>query len=402
MTTAPDGESATNAPFALPSIARPLLLLAAALVVATIVYLAFAVPAAWFPGSTARTWGPREISLVRGTGAIVANELVVTDVDSNGQALIALASDLPARDYAAIAWDVRDVTAATDVRLVWRSDYAPQRVVSVPVRIESGRLLPVIVVKDPGWLGRVSGLALLIRGPLSQPIRIRGVTAKPMGALEMSGDRIREWSTFEAWTGSSINSVTGGADVQDLPLPLLLAVAGAATVGLVWALWRWRPRRRSSTLAWTIAVVFAASWALLDVRWLWNLARQTQATAAQYAGKDWREKHLAADDGPLFAFIEQVRTALPATPARVFVVSDAHYFRGRAAFHLYPHNVFFESSRNVMPPPADLRAGDWLLVYQRRGVQFDPSANRLRWDNVTPLSAQLKLTGAGAALFQIQ
>jgi len=104
----------------------------------------------------------------------------------------------------------------------------------------------------------------------------------------------------------------------------------------------------------------------------------------------------------LFAFIEQVRATLPAAPVRVFVVSDAHYFRGRAAFHLYPHNVFFESSRNVMPPPANLRAGDWLLVYQRRGVQFDPSANRLRWDNVTPVSAQLKLTGPGAALFQIQ
>lgn len=400
--TAPAGGSDTTASPATPSIARPLLLLAAGLVVALFVYVAFAIPASWFPGATAKTWGARELSLVRGTGAIVNNELVLTGVDNSGQALIALSSDLPARDYAAIAWEAREVTAATDVRLVWRSDYAPQRVISVPVRIESGRLLPVIVVKDPGWLGRVSGLALLIRGPLAQPIRIRGVTAKPMGALEIVSDRMREWWSFERWTGTSINSVTGGADVQDLPLPLFLAVATVAAAVLVWALGRWRPLRRPSTLAWTVAVVFVASWALLDARWLWNLARQTQATAAQYAGKNWREKHEAADDGALFTFIEQVRAALPATPVRVFVVADAHYFRGRAAFHLYPHNVFFESSRNVMPPPANLRAGDWLLVYQRRGVQFDPAANRLRWDDTTPVSAQLKLTGPGAALFHIQ
>ncbi|MBA3504616.1 MAG: hypothetical protein H0T80_02400 [Betaproteobacteria bacterium] len=400
--TAPDGGSVTSASQATPSIARPLLLLAAALAVAAIAYLTFAVPASWFPGATAKTWGARDLSLVRGTGAIVNNELVLTGVDNNGQALIALSSDLPARDYAAIAWDVRDVPATTDVRLVWRSDYAPQKVISVPVPIQSEQLLPVIVVEDPGWLGRVNGLALLIRGPLSQPIRIRGVTAKPMGAVETLSDRIREWWSFERWTGTSINSVTGGADVQDLPLPLLLAVAIAATALLVWALARWRRLPRRSTLAWTIAVVFAASWGLLDARWLWNLARQTQVTAAQYAGKDWREKHRAADDGGLFAFIEQVRATLPAAPVRVFVVSDAHYFRGRAAFHLYPHNVFFESSRNVMPPPANLRAGDWLLVYQRRGVQFDPSANRLRWDNATPAAVQLKLTGPGAALFQIQ
>ena len=39
-----------------------------------------------------------------------------------------------------------------------------------------------------------------------------------------------------------------------------------------------------------------------------------------YAGKDWREKHLAAEDGALFEFIEKVRAKLPAAPARVFMV----------------------------------------------------------------------------------
>ena len=32
-----------------------------------------------------------------------------------------------------------------------------------------------------------------------------------------------------------------------------------------------------------------------------------------------------------------------------------------------------------MPPPAALRPGDWVLVYQRRGVQYDAAQQPLRW-----------------------
>ena len=70
--------------------------------------------------------------------------------------------------------------------------------------------------------------------------------------------------------------------------------------------------------------------------------------------------------------------------------------------HQHPHNVFAEPRRNELPLPAQLKAGDWMLVYQRRGVQFDPANGRLRWDGGAPVSAQLKLRGEGAALFLIQ
>jgi hypothetical protein len=87
---------------------------------------------------------------------------------------------------------------------------------------------------------------------------------------------------------------------------------------------------------------------------------------------------------------------------RIFVASDADYFRERAAFHLYPHNVFVAPRKNELPPPERIKPGDWILVYQRRGVQFDPSAGKLRWDGGAPVSAQLKQRGDGAALFLIQ
>jgi len=381
---------------------RPLLALSAAIVVVLLGYLAFTVPASWFPSSTLKQWGVRDMTLPRGTGGAVNGEFIVSATDASGQAYVAITTDLRARDYAAITWEAHNVPADADVHFLWRTDYAPRKIFNVPVAVEAGRLLPVVLANDAGWLGHVTGIGLAIRGTLAQPFAISGVAAKPSGAVGILQDRGREWLGFERWKGTSINTIVGGDDVQPLPLPLLLA-ASVALAGAAMLLWRrFRGSFGMADAAAAIAVMFAASWFVLDARWTWNLARQAQATVAQYGGKDWRGKHLAAEDGPLFEFVEKARAAMPATPARVFVASETDYFRERAAFHLYPHNVYAEPRANTLPTPDRLKPGDWMLVYQRRGVQFDPAAGKLRWDGGAPVSAQLKLRGEGAALFLIQ
>ena len=381
---------------------RPLLALAAAIVVVLLGYLAFTVPASWFPSSTLKQWGVRDMTLPRGTGGAVNGEFIVSATDASGQAYVAIVTDLRARDYAAITWDARNVPADADVHFLWRTDYAPRKIFSEPVTVEAGRLLPVVLANDAGWLGHVTGIGLAIRGTLVQPFAISGVAAKPSGAVGILQDRAREWLGFERWKGTSINTIIGGDDVQQLPLPLLLA-ASIGIAGAAMLLWRrFRGSFGMADAALAIAIMFAASWFVLDARWTWNLARQAQATVAQYGGKDWRGKHLAAEDGPLFEFVEKARAEMPATPARIFVASEADYFRERAAFHLYPHNVYAEPRANTLPTSNLLKPGDWMLVYQRRGVQFDPTAGKLRWDGGAPVSAQLKLRGEGAALFLIQ
>jgi len=381
---------------------RPLLALAAAIVVVLLGYLAFTVPASWFPSSTLKQWGVRDMTLPRGIGGAVNGEFIVSATDASGQAYVAIVTDLRARDYAAITWDARNVPADADVHFLWRTDYAPRKIFSAPVTVEAGRLLPVVLANDAGWLGHVTGIGLAIRGTLVQPFAISGVAAKPSGAVGILQDRAREWLGFERWKGTSINTIIGGDDVQQLPLPLLLA-ASIGLAGAAMLLWRrFRGSFGMADAALAIAIMFAASWFVLDARWTWNLARQAQATVAQYGGKDWRGKHLAAEDGPLFEFVEKARAEMPATPARIFVASEADYFRERAAFHLYPHNVYAEPRANTLPTSNLLKPGDWMLVYQRRGVQFDPTAGKLRWDGGAPVSAQLKLRGEGAALFLIQ
>jgi len=124
------------------------------------------------------------------------------------------------------------------------------------------------------------------------------------------------------------------------------------------------------------------------------------AFAARAPGEG-RERHLAAEDAPLFAFIEKVRAKLPATPVRIFVVADAPYFRGRGAYHLYPHNVLFDPFRNSLPNPATLHAGDYVLVYQRRGLQYNAEEKKLKLDQGSPIPAEAVLVEPGAALLKV-
>src|ERR1700682_3774573 len=366
------------------------------------IYLVISVPSGWFPAAPIKAFEASALSLTRGTGQLVDGDLRVTAADSTGVTLISLVPELRASDYPVIEWIAIGLPEQAVVRLLWRTDHAPEKLNAINVRVELSRLLPVTVANDPAWTGRVIGLALAIQGPLSEPIRIRGVIAKPMGALEILGDRAREWLAFEGWTGTSINTINGGADIQDLPLPLLLALTIALAGAAVFVIERLRPGAFGASAPMALGTLFLIAWLILDARWTANLVQQERHTAEQYAGKSTRDKLLANDDAPLFTFVERALQVLPSRPVRIFVAADGHYFRGRAAYHLYPHSVFFDPRSREIQWADQMRAGDWLLVYQQRGIQYDASRQMLKWETGRTTSAELKLVGPGAALFRMR
>ena len=57
------------------------------------------------------------------------------------------------------------------MRVLWRTDYAPGKLNSAPIVVAAGRLLPVTLARDPNWIGRIRGIALLVQGPLPGPFR---------------------------------------------------------------------------------------------------------------------------------------------------------------------------------------------------------------------------------------
>ena len=375
---------------------------ALALALLLAVYLALTIPGAWFGAAATRTFDAKSLAVAVGNGSIDGNALVVAPADASGTIIITVTVSVSAGDYRGVAWHVTGLPPGTEARLLWRSEFTKGRTFTLAIPTEGDRLAPVVASRDPNWIGPLNGIALALRLPVSETVNITGVSMDPMTLRSQLAGRFRDWTTFEAWNGASINTVVGGTDLQELPLPVLLGLAAILATVAAMALARWRPQWIGAGLPLALALMFVAAWLALDARWQWNLARQVVVTARTYAGKDWREKHLAAEDGPLFEFMEKVRAKLPPPPARVFMVAEAHYFRGRGAYHLYPYNVFFNPWNNVIPPASAMRSGDFIVVYQRRGIQYDNAQGMLRWDGGPPIAAEPLVVEPGAALFRIR
>ena len=400
VSSAPSGSQTLIAP----AIRRTVVvaLFVACVALCLFVYFAFASTGTWRDGAPSQHWSAREFTVKRGNAQLTPEGLLVAAPDATRTVVIALDTEFRARDYPVIAWEASGVPGAVQATLLWYSDVDSTRVFQRDFLAQAGHLEPLFLAQERGWLGRIGGLALVLHGDFSDPILVRSATAKTRKPAQVLEDRLREWFAFEPWDGASVNNLSGGADAQDLPLPALLAAAGAlaalAHAGLAWL----RRPAFGPVLGGGVAAVFVIAWLASDARWGWNLAHQAASTYAQYAGKPWRERHLAAEDGPLFAFIEKVRTQLPAPSTRVFMAAGAHYFRGRGAYHLYPNNVYFDPWLDTMPAPSSVRPGDYIVVYQRQAVQYDTAARQLRWDNLQPVAADLVLSDPGAALFRVR
>lgn len=346
-----------------------------------------------------RSYAATAMQIARGTGQVERGTLIARAPD--GEALIvSVVTDFRARDLGSVAWDASGLPPNADVRLLFSSDYR-RRVFNRPLVVEDGRVLPISLAGDRDWLGRITGLAIAVRAP-GAAVQIRGVSARPQSAGQLLADRVQEWFAFEGWTGTSINTVTGGASSQSLPLTVPVALAALFAIAALALARRFARRWIAHGLPTLAAFVFVASWALLDVRWTANLARQVAATWERYQGLGVDERLRAAEDGDLAAFIEKAKASMPAEPARVLVLAQAHYFRGRAGWHLLPHRAYWEPVSDVAPAPGVLHAGDFVLVWQRPGLAYDPATRRLRFDNGVELDAALVAGERGAALFAIR
>jgi len=385
---------------ALPAPGRLALWFLAGLALTLLAYLALNVPGPWFPSAPEHFWTAHDLQLTRGNGTKSDQEWVLQSPEAGSVVLLSGDADLRSTDYRVFTWIAVGVPPTADVRLLWRNDYEPGKVNSMPIVVESGRLRPVMTTGNASWIGRITGIALAIRGPLVDPVRVRGAIARPMGAVAVLEDRVREWTAFEGWSGTSINTIVGGADVQDFPLTFVVACAVAVGLALV-ALSRWRARLRLRGFIVAIATLTVLGWLVLDLRWAAVLGRQSVETGNVYGGKDDQGRHLVAEDADLYRLVLRAKDVLPATPQRIFIAAAAHYFRGRAAYHLYPHNVYFDPRSDRLPPASTMHAGDWLFVYQRPGIQYDAARRMLRWEGGQTHPAELKMLGQGGALFQL-
>ena len=363
-------------------------------------YLSVTVRGNWFSSAPAQRFVAAQMKITRGTGVIEKGNFIVAATDPAGIAVVTVdRPNIDAANYRRIRWRVQSVDPEVTLVFAWRTDSAPGQTLTAPL-VQYGGDLYVAHPERPAWSGRIEGIALTVHGKLRQPFFIEAVTIDSMDAGEVIADRIQDWFGFQHWSGLSINAAIGGPQEQPVWMPIAVSMVAVTAIAIVALRGRRRMTPSARKLAITAIVVLA--WIVLDARWLWQRIQQTESTASVFAGKTPRDKHVSDVDGYVYAFAEQVITRLPKTPVRIHVASDDQYFGGRMAYHLYPHNANMNRENGGLPSPDRVKAGEYLVVFRRAGVLYDPANRMLTWDQHPAVPVDILIAHQGNAAFRVR
>jgi hypothetical protein len=353
-----------------------------------------------FAGEASIQWTSGAYAVVSGKARADGPRLIVDRLGEDEKFVAVMPrARLRASDFRALELDIRGLDAASKLAFLWRTEHSGGRTFVRPVDAVSEEGVGTAVRDDPNWNGEVTGVGFIISGPLRAPLAIESMRAVSNSAFRGAAETLRDWFAFRRWSGNAINVLLLRGELNPLSLSLF-ATLSAVTALCAW--WILRRRDRRQRLTGVLAIV-ACAWLFQDARWLLNFVRQVEASAGTFAGKSWRDKRLAAHDGALFAFLEQVKDAVAARPGRVMFASDDAYVRSRAGYHLLPVNTLSNVYHAELHGHEFLRPGDYLCVYGKHGIVFDAAAGTLAWEpGAPPLHAERVLATPPGALYRIR
>ncbi len=320
-----------------------------------------------------RDWVP-----IQGAGRRDGNGFVLEALGTGGVAV--LSTNLPpfaAKDFAHVEWTLDSVAPPSRIFFVWQTREHPKRNFSKPLQWLVNGVAPLELRAADGWSGTVTGVALVVRSDLYKPLRVGSMRLTSASAATVAVNLFSQWAARIPLRGYSSSFPFDSERGHELPLLAGIAIAEGIAIAAYLLLARQLNWRRDRRVVWA---VFLGGWMLLDLRWQANLWRGALDQGLRFAGKTTEEKHRAAEDSTLFALMEKMKSALPAPPARVVLFCDSAAICSRAAFFLYPHNVYRASDWILKPPdPALLRTGDYLLLAYSRMVGYDPGSHVVVW-----------------------
>lgn len=374
-------------------LAAPLLFFASALIL-SLVYLQHSWPGKWMGGAKPLSWNGAALTMNKGQGYSDQGKLVIKALTDQGIAVASLSPPtFQAENYSTVLWTVSSATPSVEMEFLWRT--ADNRVFVRPLVWTANTLEPLEIAEDENWHGQIIDLAIIVKGTLAAPILVNGVSLESASLPEALPNIVKKWFAFDRWQGASINFVDGDAIDKNVAPALAIAtiILLALTLNLILAITKIMPL--NVAMIW--GMVFLG-WFILDVRWQTNLFQQLELTHQQFAGKTWEGKHLAAEDGALFDFMWKVKAKLPPATGRILYFSDDAYSRGKGAYHLYPHNVL---ARNDLPPASQIKTGDYIALFAKKGVKYDRSHQLLMWGDGQSLKVDLLFLAEGNALFKV-
>lgn len=347
-----------------------------------------------------RTIPGAKLAVVQGTVRVDGEAIWLERTGQDGTLVVSatLEQPLAAADFRYARVRLAGAFPREGISFIWRTDRGEAKVPRLPLVSSGGRVLPLTLGEIDGWNGRIVGVGLAMRGELAAPLLVDGIEFVPTSWRATAARMLGDWAEFEPWDGGSIHFMAGGNPSLRHPLPLFLGISFLAAIGLyllviVLGHARFEPQ--------AVLAIALLGWAVIDARWQLNLLKQLDITRWQYAGKSWEDKRLAAEDGRLFAFMREAKEKIGPAPAHVFVFADDEFDRVRGAYHLYPRNVTVQPKRQALLPAATFKAGDVLVVYRKRGVEYNPADRTLRWEGTQAVKAEMIHFSAGSAVFRV-
>ena len=340
-----------------------------------------------------------QLALVQGGGRSDGTAFVLEAPGAGGVAVLAAKlSPFPAEEFSRVEWTLA-AAQPPEVAFIWRTREHPRRTYSKRVRWLVNGAAPLDLAAEDGWSGTITGVGLMAVG-VTSAIRVQSLRIIAPSAALAAVELARQWAAPTPLRGYSVNYPFDAERGHDLPALPAVAAAEALAIGLYLALARWRRWPRDRRVLWAIAV---GGWLLLDLRWQANLWREAGARALKFAGKSTGEMHRAAEDAPLYEMLERVKSALPPPPVRIVLYCDNDNLCARAAFQLYPQNVYRAlHRRRTLPAPEELHEGDHLLLLYSRALGYDRAQHAVVWHDGRTKPADEVLLEPGALLLRIR
>ncbi|HEX6832613.1 MAG TPA: hypothetical protein VF132_03675 [Rudaea sp.] len=312
---------------------------------------------------------------VLGAGIEDGDALGVGSIAEDGNAWQAVTLDrLSADDHPILRYSFDALPRTLELSLIFRrADAQEETAISLPW--PDGGTGSVDLSVLPDWHGEIVALgfaeyATAQSAPPSiafQPFRLVDARLASRAWSNVPGLLRTAWFGYKPWAllsisalGPAIDSIRTASVQPALAFGALLSLVAAALI------LRW-PRRRIASAGVAFAIVL---WALLDLRWLDDLAAKHRLTDRVYAGEPWSVRETLQPDEETPRLAKIVHQYLDATPPpRVFVASESVLPMLRMIYFLLPLNAA-PLEHGALQSVAALPRGSVVVTYGDSGWRY--------------------------------
>ena len=291
----------------------------------------------WFSSRPSIVVRGDSFQLIRGNGQPNQSSFVIEPFVDGVAAISTSVTPFAAEKYQRIEWVMRSAQFPKEVMFAWRTRERGNQNFSQPLQRLTEGFVPLNLVANENWRGTITGVALVVRGPLVAPIEIASLRLSPASAAATARETLTQWTAGIPLKGYSIAFPFDAERANYMPPAKAVAIATALAILACLFIARTRKRPVDTRVLWAI---FAGGWLLLDVRWQANMFRQVADTAERFAGKTSEEKLLAGEGSEVVNLVSEVKGLLPPGPARVLFLCDTDVIGLRGAYLLYPYNAY--------------------------------------------------------------